>query len=261
MMARVATTQRARKASQTSLDFRRDKNGQKRGGRRKNAGRKPVHFLPSGKRLHRRVRKRPSVSSRTPVHVVLRVTEAVGRLRRRHSYHAIRLAILTAAVLGLIRVVHVSIQRDHIHLLVEAASEQALAGGLKGLQVSAARRLNAAITIERKLAAPRRGRVFVTRYHAEIIRTPRQARCALAYVLNNWRRHREDLAGVAQRRAQVDPDSSGIAFDGWHGSSSPFTVPADYHPLPVEVAQSWLFKTGWRKHGAIGLREVPGPTG
>jgi len=50
------------------------------------------------------------VTPRTPVHVVLRVTEAVGRLRRRHAYHAIRLAILTAAVLGLIRVVHVSIQ-------------------------------------------------------------------------------------------------------------------------------------------------------
>ncbi|HVK72708.1 MAG TPA: hypothetical protein VM734_05285, partial [Kofleriaceae bacterium] len=196
--------------------------------------RKPVHFLPSGKRLHRRVRKRSPVSSRTPVHVVLRVTEVVGRLRRRRAYH--------------------------IHLLVEAASEQALAGGLKGLQVSAARRLNTAITIERRLAAPRRGQVFVTRYHAEIIRTPRQARHCLAYVLNNWRRHREDLAGAAQRRAQVDPYSSGIAFAGWDGITSPFTVPADYQPLPVAAARSWLLTDGWRKHGAIGLREVPGPS-
>jgi len=262
MVGRAAATRRKRtsKASQPSLDFRRDKNGQKRGGKRKHAGRKPVHFLPSGKRLHRRVRKRPPVSSRTPVHVVLRVTEAVGRLRRRHAYHAIRLAILTAAVLGLIRVVHVSIQRNHIHLLVEAASEQALASGLKGLQVSAARRLNAAITIERKLATPRRGRVFVTRYHAEIIRTPRQARHCLAYVLNNWRRHREDLSGAAQRRAQVDPYSSGIAFTGWDGITGPFEIPADYQPLPVAVARSWLLTDGWRKHGAIGLREVPGPS-
>jgi REP element-mobilizing transposase RayT len=255
-MARAATMK-----TQMGLDFRRDKNGQKRGGRRKNAGRKPVHLLPSGKPLHRRVRKRPPVSSRTPVHVVLRVSEAVGRLRRRRAYHAIRLAILAAAVLGLIRVVHVSIQRNHIHLLVEAASEQALARGMQGLQISAARRLNAAVTIERQLAAPRRGQVFVTRYHAEIIRTPRQARCALAYVLNNWRHHREDLAGAAQRRAKVDPYSSGIAFDGWLGITSPFTVPADYQPLPVEAASSWLLNTGWRKHGAIGLREVPGPSG
>ena len=258
-MARAATKKAGKQAEQIGLDFRRDKNGQKRGGKRKGAGRKPVHFLPSGKRLHRRVRKRATVSPRTPVHIVLRVTEAVGRLRRRHAYHAIRLAIVTAAVLGLIRVVHVSIQRNHIHLLVEAASEQALARGMKGLQVSAARRLNAAVTIERRMSTPRRGQVFVTRYHAEIIRTPRQARSALAYVLNNWRRHREDLAGAAQRRAQVDPYSSGIAFAGWQGMTSPFPVPAWYQPLAVEAAQSWLFKTGWRKHGEIGLREVPGP--
>ena len=260
METRAAATKRRAQTGQTALDFRRDKNGQKRGGKRKNAGRKPVHLLPSGKPLHRRVRKRAPVSSRTPVHVVLRVTEAVGRLRRRHTYHAIRLAILTAPVLGLIRVVHVSIQRNHIHLLVEAANEQALARGMQGLQISAARRLNAAVTIERRLDQPRRGQVFVTRYHAEIIRTPRQARHALAYVLNNWRRHREDLGGAAQRRAQVDPYSSGIAFGGWHGITSPFTAPADYQPLPVEVARSWLLTDGWRKHGAIGLREVPGPS-
>jgi len=102
--------------------------------------------------------------------------------------------------------------------------------------------------------------VFVTRYHAEIIRTPRQARHCLAYVLNNWRRHREDLGGAAQRRAQVDPYSSGIAFAGWDGITGPFAIPVDYQLLPVAVARSWLLTDGWRKHGAIGLREVPGPS-
>ena len=247
------------RAGQMELELKRDKNGQRRGGKRKGAGRKRIHFLPSGKPLHRRVRKRPKVSARTPVHVVLRVSKTVGRLRRCKAYHAIRLAILTAAVLGLIRVVHVSIQRNHIHLLVEAVSEVALARGMKGLQVSAARRLNAAVTAERRLAAPLRGQVFLTRYHAQIIRTPRQARHCLAYVLNNWRRHREDLGGAAQRRAQVDPYSSGIAFDGWQGIASPFAIPAEYQPLPVEQARSWLLTTGWRKYDAIGMREVPGP--
>jgi len=255
-MARAAT--KKTKAGQASLDFRRDKNGQKRGGKRKNAGRKPVHFLPSGKPLHRRVRKRAAVSSRTPVHVVLRVSEAVGRLRRRRAYHAIRLAMLTAAVLGLIRVVHVSIQRNHIHLLVEAASEQALARGMQGLQISAARRLNAAVTVERRLSAPRRGQVFVTRYHAEIIRSPRQARHALAYVLNNWRHHREHLAGAAQRRAPIDPYSSGIRFDGWEGREVSYAVPEGYEPLPTASPSCWLLRAGWRRHGALDPFEVPG---
>ena len=47
----------------------------------------------------------------------------------------------------------------------------------------------------------RTGKVFQFRYHRVDITTPRQMRCALAYVLNNWRRHREDVmtsgAGIA----------------------------------------------------------------
>lgn len=33
---------------------------------------------------------------------------------------------------------------------------------------------------------------FCDRYHDEVVSTPRQARHALAYVLNNWRKYRED---------------------------------------------------------------------
>ena len=78
-------------------------------------------------------------------------------------------------------------------------------------------------------------------------------------MLNNWRRHREDLAGRAQRQAPVDPYSSGICFDGWRDHSTPFTFPRGYQPLVVVPPQCWLLTTGWRRHGPIGLREVPGP--
>ena len=53
--------------------------------------------------------------------------------------------------------------------------------------------------------------MFPDRYHARIIGSRRQARHALAYVLNNWRRHGEDRA----RRWLVDPFSSGATFAGW----------------------------------------------
>ncbi len=227
------------------------------GGKRAGAGRKP---RPRADRPpHRRVRKRPPVTAREPVHVVIRVVGEVGRLRRRKAYQAIRRALLTALVRGLIRVVHVSIQGRHIHLLVEADDERCLARGMQGLQVSAARHLNAAVAIERGLPRPRRGQVFTDRYHAEIIDSPRRARHCLGYVLNNWRRHREDVAGPAQRNAALDPYSSGIAFDGWRDHAAPFAWPAEYQPLPVAVPRSWLLIDGWRRHGPIDLREVPGP--
>ena len=67
---------------------------------------------------------------------------------------------------------------------------------------------------QRAKARRRRGQVFADRYHAEIIETPRQARHALAYVLNNWRKHREDR-GERARTWLVDPFSTGVLFAGW----------------------------------------------
>ena len=238
------------RAAQTQITFR------TWGGKRRGAGRK-ARLVPEQK-PHRRVRKRPALNGHDPVHVVIRVVPAIGRLRRRRAYQAVRRALLTAFCRGVIRVVHLSIQRNHIHLLVEAANEKALARGMQGLQISAAKHLNAAVSVDVGLPR-RRGQVFASRYHAEILDTPRRARHALAYVLNNWRRHREDQAGPEQRRAAVDPYSSGICFDGWRDHSTPFVFPRDYEPLVVVPPRCWMLTTGWRRHGAVDLQEVPGP--
>src|SRR5262249_365394 len=66
------------------------------------------------------------------------------------------------------RIVQLSIQRTHVHLIVEADNKQALATGMQGFQVSAVKHLNAAISKDRP-GPPRRGTVFPDRYHAEII--------------------------------------------------------------------------------------------
>ncbi len=100
----------------------------KRGGKRRGAGRPP-----KGARSGSSHQARPALASRYPVHVVLRVVSAVGNLRRRCVYHAVREATLTAARLGKIRIVHLSIQRTHVHLLVEAPDQRALSSGHAGL--------------------------------------------------------------------------------------------------------------------------------
>ena len=158
----------------------------KRGGKRRGAGR-----TPKGRRAGSPHRARPELKARHPVHVVLRVIGAVGSLRRRFTYRAIREATLTTARREDFRIVHLSIQRTHVHLLVEADDKGALASGMQGFQISAAKHLNAAIS-KGKPGPRRRGTVFPDRYHAEIITSPTQARHALAYVLCNWRKHKED---------------------------------------------------------------------
>ena len=90
----------------------------KKGGKRKGAGRKP-----KGRRPGTSHRTRPEVRLRHPLHVVLRVVDAVGTLRRRKMYQAMREATIVAAIRERIRIVHISLQRNHVHLLVEAESK------------------------------------------------------------------------------------------------------------------------------------------
>ena len=137
------------------------------GGARPGAGRKPA-----GARAGVPHRRRPPLAARHPVHVTLRVTADVGRLRRRGPYNAILGCLRAVGAAGTIRVVHYAVLSNHLHLVVEATDRSALTRGLRGLSIRMARALNR--------LARRRGRVFADRYHARILRTPLEVRRVLA---------------------------------------------------------------------------------
>lgn len=232
-----------------------------RGGKRRRAGRKP-----KGARAGSPHRKRPELSPRYPVHVTLRVIDEIGNLRKRSMYAALREATLAVARRelnfaeeGAFRIVHVSIQRQHIHLIVEADNATALSRGMQSFQISAAKRLNRAVSEGKPQR--RRGAVFPDRFHQEIIKTPTQARNTLAYVLNNWRRHREDREDHT-RTWKVDPFSTGFLFTGWRGRERALMWQPSrfYLPLFVYLPRTWLLSSGWRKGGSpLEFDEVPGP--
>jgi REP element-mobilizing transposase RayT len=225
-----------------------------RGGKRRGAGRPP-----KGKRAGSPHKARPFLHKRYPVHVTLRVVAAVGYLRRRRIYQAVREATLTTARREDFRIVHLSIQHDHIHLLVEAKSKKALAVGMQGFQISAAKHLNAAISKGRP-GPRRRGTVFPDRYHAEIITSPTQARHTLSYVLNNWRKHREDRRAPMSAWT-VDWFSSAAMFSHWveYGDEAfLWRGPPTYDPPIVYQPRTWLLRVGWTRGGPpISAREVP----
>jgi REP element-mobilizing transposase RayT len=192
---------------------------------------------------------------------VLRVAADLGSLRKRTMYAALREATITLAKRelnvdehGAFRIVHISIQRTHIHLLVEAQHRMALSRGMQAFQISAAKHINRVVSVQR--GERRRGAVFPDRFHQEIITNRNQARRALAYVLNNWRKHREDR-GV---RWNVDPFSTGVLFDGWRAwEGEPFRWRwrETYQPLVVYLPKTWLLRVGWRMYGSVSFHEVP----
>jgi REP-associated tyrosine transposase len=216
------------------------------GGKRRGAGRPP-----RGPRSSEPHKTRPALAARHPVHVTVRVAPNVASLRTRKLFHAIRWATIRAALREDFRIVHLSIQRNHIHMIVEATDRTALARGMQSFLGSAAKRVNRAL-------AARRGAVFPDRYHAHILKSPTSVKHALAYVLNNWRRHREDNG----HRWLVDPFSSGISFAGWRELAGALTMwkpPPSYRALWVWLPKTWLLSDGWRLGGDISARDIPGP--
>jgi REP element-mobilizing transposase RayT len=235
---------RSRKRAQQKFVFR------TWGGKRKGAGRKQVKSCKS--QPHRR---RPEIASNVAIHVTLRVAQDVSRMRRMDAYRALRKAMLVVLARIDFRIIHTSIQRNHVHLVVEADSKSALARGMQAFQTSAARRLN-------KIDRDRRGRVrtgpvFPDRYHLEIVATPTHARHTLSYVLNNWRRHGEDR-GPQTTTWLVDRYSSAVNFNGWTEALN-WVLPDDYEPLPVAHPQTWLLREGWKLGGTVSIYETPGP--
>jgi hypothetical protein len=146
--------------------------------------------------------------------------------------------------LGL-RLVHWSVQGNHVHMIVESEGKSALARGMQGLSVRIARGLNGLLG--------RRGRVFGDRYHARALATPRETRNALAYVLLN-RRHHHRERGLPVPLG-LDPCSSACSFDGWKRKPA---VQAETVLATVRAPRTWLLREGWRRHGLIDAREVPG---
>jgi REP element-mobilizing transposase RayT len=201
-------------------------------------------------------KQRPQIDPRHPQHITLRVEKAVAALRRMDMYAAIRRAMRTVLGRDLFRIVEISLQDGHLHLLVECENRDGLARGLQAFQIAAARYLNQAV--EKRTGKERRGRVFSDRYHARALTSPLAVRHARAYVLNNWRRHQKDR-GWESVNWTIDKFSSAILFDGWKETNGlRFRAPPDYEPLPVMSARTWLLSTGWKKHGLISTREVPG---
>jgi REP element-mobilizing transposase RayT len=152
---------------------------------------------------------------------------------------------------GEYRIVEFSIQGNHVHLLVEAEDRDVLRSGSQGLAIRLARAFNRVFE--------RSGKVWAQRHDRRAIRSPRQLRNVLVYILQNHRKH---LPG-RDTAVSLDPCSSAFWFGGFrHAGPELETLarsPIGRLPRCVVPAKTWLLADGWRLRGGgpIHPREAP----
>ena len=184
------------------------------GGARLGAGRKRKSARPN-------VPHRPREKFRKgALHVTLRVRREVWDLRTHRCFRALQRAFAGGCARFGYRLVHFSVQGNHLHLIVEAPDVVALGRAMKGLEVRMARALN-------KLMR-RRGPVFADRYHAHLLSSPRQAGRAVRYVLENR---------VVHAVRNGEPEPSGV---------DPYCSAAwvEHDPPLVADAEWWMLRVG-----------------
>jgi len=157
-------------------------------------------------------------------------------LRLEHVFAAMRHAFASSSR-GRFRLLHFSVQHNHVHCLVEADGVIALRRGIQGLAIRLAKAINR--------VQGRHGRVWGDRHHVRTLKTPREVRNALLYVLANWKKHIPGAKGL-------DPRSSAAWFAGWR--SGP---PRSTCPPPVAMPRTWLARVGWLRHGALDPEASP----
>jgi REP element-mobilizing transposase RayT len=198
-------------------------------------------------------------------------------LRSQHVFPTVRLALLRAGrrYPHSFWLLHFSVQHDHVHLIVEATDKRSLSSGVRSIAIRVARYVNELLS--------RRGRLWADRFHSRALKTPREVRNALVYVLANFRKHERRV-----KRSGIDPFSSGAWFDGWRewkpgsGRAPPWAEGAvwrtDWQAVPsdslsradsrprngdeptaciVASPRGWLARVGWRPRGLVALNEAP----
>lgn len=215
-----------------------------RGGPRKGAGRPRVYERPPVHHV-----RRPKVARRFPSHVTLRVREGIPSLRSKRFLREFRRSLRQASERGNFRVVHYSMQRNHVHLLVEAAGKHALGCGMRSISARFARAVNRVFG--------RSGPVLFGRYHLRILRTPLEVHRALRYVLLNSRRHYFQRTGRRPPLVQLDEASSARWFSGW-ATQRLRGPPRVGMAREVSEPHTWLLEVGWRRHGRLDPAGVPG---
>jgi REP element-mobilizing transposase RayT len=214
------------------------------GGRRKNAGRKP-----NAERALVSRKAREEVNGRWPVHVTIRVLPEIPSLRVLNGW--VRRALIAGSRRDGFRLIHFAILGNHLHLIAEGDDRVSLSRGIQGLAIRIARAVNQALS-------RKRGKVFSDRYHEHVLKSPRETKAAVNYLIHNYRKHCAK-AGRPLPANFVDQHSSAIYQAGLEANPLPAPRFWFLNPDPKKRKKISRRKPGERSDSIAGKAERNAP--
>lgn len=157
----------------------------------KKAGRPAIH----DKGIRHTVR--PRIHKTTMLHLTIKVRENKADIKNKRILKLLHHAIKRARLQRL-KVLHYTLEYNHVHLLVEATNNQILHKGMQAFGITFSKWIN-----RLKL---RKGTVYKHRYHFHALRSTRERKNALNYIFTNGVKH-------GRTRSRIDPYNS---FVGLH---------------------------------------------
>jgi REP element-mobilizing transposase RayT len=137
-----------------------------RGGRRPGSGRKRIHSRGVSHRT------REVVTKRTPQHINFKFN---CRIKNKECLKLLKRSIQNAKKTGL-KIIHFSLQSNHVHLITEAEDNKTLTQGMRALTITFAKGL-------------KKGKIQIERYHLHVLKSIKEAKFAIQYVLFNQQKH------------------------------------------------------------------------
>lgn len=139
----------------------------------KNAGRKAIHDKGI------RHIERELITFTRALHLTVKLNKA--DIQNKSILKALRYAICRARIQGL-KIIHYSLEHNHIHLYAEADNNEVLAKGMKAFGVCLVKRINKFFKTV--------GTVYKHRYHLRILKSASDVKNVINYILKNGIKHK-----------------------------------------------------------------------
>ncbi|MBC7538614.1 MAG: transposase [Bacteriovorax sp.] len=131
----------------------------------------------------------------TSLHLTIKVQEIAADIKTKRILKVLHHAIKRARLKKL-KIIHYTLEHNHVHLLVEARDNQILHQGMQAFGITFAKAINKLKHLK--------GVVYKHRYHFRKVNSPHELKSVLHYIFRNGIKHKRTMS-------MIDPYNSFVA--------------------------------------------------